>query len=244
MRLVDTQALLDVWDMGHAQCQEQWALTMLALSKPASSADALAELSIGQRDAALLAWRNVLFGRKLGVVEQCPRCREQLEINLDATELLLPVMPPTAADFVLSSEGVTVRFRLPNSLDLLAAIGCANVDAAQTLLLGRCVIETHRDEERNACATLSPAVVSALSDRMSELDPQADLRLSLRCSACLHDWKVVFDILPFLWCELNAWALHLLHEVHRIAAAYGWAEDKILSMSAARRRRYLAMLGG
>ena len=243
MRAADTQALLDVWDVGHAQRPEQWALTVLALAKPATSSDALAQLSIGQRDAALLTWRSLLFGSKLGVVEQCPHCREQLELDLDATELLLPAQVPTVADFVLHAEGFIVQFCLPNSLDLIAAAGCADVAAAQTLLLGRCVTEAHRGDEKIAGAALPPEVVSALSDRMLELDPQADLRLSLRCAACLHDWKVVFDILPFLWCELNAWALHVLHEVHRLASAYGWAETEILSISAPRRRRYLAMLG-
>jgi hypothetical protein len=34
----------------------------------------------------------------------------------------------------------------------------------------------------------------------------------------------------------------VLEEVHILASAYGWAQSEILSMSAARRRRYVAMV--
>ena len=41
---------------------------------------------------------------------------------------------------------------------------------------------------------------------------------------------------------LDAWAKRVLEEVHTLASAYGWAQSEILSMSAARRRRYVAMV--
>lgn len=243
MHVADAQALLGVWDAGHAQRPEQWALTALAFAEPGSDIDALARLSIGQRDASLLAWRSALFGSKLGVVEQCPHCREQLEVDLEVTDLLLQEPPRVVGDFTLQAEACTVRVRLPNSLDLIAAAGCADMAAAQSLLIDRCVLDARRGDERIAGTALPSAVISAISERMTELDPQAELRLNLHCAACRNEWTVVFDILPFLWRELNDWALRVLHEVHRLAAAYGWGETEILAMSAARRRSYLAMLG-
>ena len=84
MRTMGTQALLDAWEAGHTQAPQRWALTVLALAEPEHGFDALAHFSIGQRDAGLLTWRCSVFGRQLGVIEQCPRCGEQLEVDLDA----------------------------------------------------------------------------------------------------------------------------------------------------------------
>jgi hypothetical protein len=214
---------------------------MLVVAEPQANVETLAGLSVGQRDARLLALRSALFGSKLAVVERCPRCNEDMEVELDSGDLLLPAPAQQDTDFTLSSDGCRVRFRLPNSLDLIAATGCADVAQAQALLLERCMIEAFRDEEPITSTALSPADVSALANRMSELDPQTDLQLRLRCAECRHEWKLMFDVLPFLWCELNAWATRALHEVHRLATAYGWSEGAILSMTAARRRHYLAL---
>jgi hypothetical protein len=239
----DPQALLDVWDAGHSQRPERWALTVLGWFEPDVSADAHARRSIGQRDAALLRARMHWFGRSLGVLERCPRCAAMLEVDLDVADLLLPSAAETEQEFALRAEACDVRFRLPNSHDLLAASACPDLDGAQALLVDRCLLGAIMSGAPVAASELPSAVVNAVSERMTELDPQADLRLNLHCVVCRHEWKVVFDILPFLWCELNAWALRMLHEVHRLATAYGWAEPDILALSPARRGRYLAMVG-
>lgn len=243
MRTTNAATLLEAWDAGHAQHAQRWALTMLALAEPHASIEALAGLSVGQRDARLLALRSTLFGSKLAVVERCPHCNEDMEVELDSADLVLPAPVQHDTDFTLCSEGRSVRFRLPNSLDLIVVSGCVDVVQAQALLLERCVIEAFHGDEPISAAALSSASVSAIAERMGELDPQADLHLSLCCAECRHGWKVMFDVLPFLWCELNAWATRVLREVHRLAITYGWSEGEILSMSAARRRHYLAMVG-
>lgn len=243
MRTTNAASLLDAWDAGHTQHAQRWALTMLALAEPQASVEALAGLSVGQRDARLLALRSALFGSKLAVVERCPRCNVDMEVELDSADLLLPAPTQHDADFTLCIEGCRVRFRLPNSLDLIAAACCVDVAQAQALLIERCVVEAFHGDEPISPAALPSASVSAIADRMGELDPQADLHLSLCCAECRHGWKVMFDVLPFLWCELDAWATRVLRDVHRLAITYGWSEGEILSMSAARRRQYLAMIG-
>jgi hypothetical protein len=52
----------------------------------------------------------------------------------------------------------------------------------------------------------------------------------------------MFDVAEFLWREIDAWAKRVLEEVHTLASAYGWAQGEILSLSAARRRRYVSMV--
>lgn len=243
MRCFHTSGLLEAWEAGHAQGPQQWAVTLLALAEPGHEEDALAQFSIGRRDASLAAWRCALFGRALSVVEPCTRCGEVLEVKVDVAELMPPVPPPTDAEFTLCAGGCDLRFRLPNSLDLAAASRCAHVDEAEAMLVERCVIDARRCDESINCAALPAEVVERLSERMAQLDPDADRQMRWRCVKCDQAVSVVFDIVSILWFELNAWAVRLLREIHLLASAYGWAESEIVSMHAARRRRYLGMLG-
>jgi hypothetical protein len=77
---------------------------------------------------------------------------------------------------------------------------------------------------------------------MQSSDPQADLRFTLHCQVCSHEWEAGFDIAQFLWTEVDAWASRTLFDVHCLARAYGWREADILSLSPWRRQCYLEML--
>jgi hypothetical protein len=52
---------------------------------------------------------------------------------------------------------------------------------------------------------------------------------------------MVFDVVSYLWGEIEDWAERLLRDVHSLAAAYGWSERDIVGMSALRRRLYLEL---
>jgi hypothetical protein len=86
------------------------------------------------------------------------------------------------------------------------------------------------------------ALVEALDARLSLADAHADIRLNLNCTACAACWRAPFDIASYLWSEVDAWALRLLRDVHRLARAYGWREADILALSSSRRQCYLDML--
>ena len=71
----------------------------------------------------------------------------------------------------------------------------------------------------------------------------ANLTISATCPACGNKWEIIFDIVSYLWGEINAWAVRTMHEIHLLAATYGWREADILALSAWRRQRYLEMIG-
>jgi hypothetical protein len=77
---------------------------------------------------------------------------------------------------------------------------------------------------------------------MAEADPQAEVRIALSCPGCSNQWSSVFDIVAFLWGEIEDWAQRLLLEVHALASAYGWSERDIVAMGPRRRRFYLEMV--
>ena len=111
------------------------------------------------------------------------------------------------------------------------------------MLLKRCVEVARFGAQSIDPAALPEEVVSAVGAGMAEADPQAEIKIAMTCPACSHEWAAVFDVLPYLWGEIEDWAQRLLREVHALPVAYGWGEREILAMSSLRRRMYLDMVG-
>lgn len=229
MHALSASELLSVWEMGSRQLPLQRALTMLAVACPEISSESLAGLTIGQRDARLLALREMIFGSEITGVTDCPECGETIELSFNSSELrpLNETEPPN--ELAVKSNGSEVCFRLPTGADLLAV---SNAEQ----LLERCLF--------NGGDKLTENVRAAVAEQMSSVDPMADIQLALNCPNCEHKWGPPFDIVGFFWREISAAARRLLREVHALASAYGWTESEILSLSPTRRRAYLEMASG
>ncbi len=244
MRALSAEELLDVWECGLAQAPAQRALELLAAACPETSQDSLAALSIGQRDAKLLTLREGLWGRQMAAVVVCPACRERLELTMDTREMLSKSRPKQPGEIPLNIAEYNMTFRLPTSLDVIAAAGQADgPEAGRTLILQRCLLSTQQGGAPVNSDELPPEVVAGLAKCMAEADPLADIQLTLACPSCEHRWRAAFDIVSFLWTEIEVWAWRMLSDVHTLAAAYGWCERDILTLSPMRRQFYLEMVG-
>ncbi|MGZ5016911.1 MAG: T4 family baseplate hub assembly chaperone [Methylobacter sp.] len=235
--MLTASELLATWEKCVDRPVFERALLLLEATSGQSSEN-LAELSIGQRDARLLDLREALFGSMLPCLTACAACGEQLELNLDVDDLRVsPSMPDEQrkGHFTMEAEGVTLSFRLPNSLDLSVASFVKDADSARALLIERCLVQ----QKDVTPETLLPTVLDALTAAMAESDPQSHIELALTCPSCEQDWQVVFDIASYLWSEIQTWALRVLREVHILASVYGWREADILALSPLRRQLYL-----
>ncbi len=241
MRALTAAALLDVWERAYGQTPAAQALALLGAACPETPPADLAVWPVGRRDGTLLALRAQTFGPALTAQATCPACGERLELPLAAADLAASGAAPDAAPLHVTLDGYDVEFRVPAAGDL-AALAAAGPDAARWLL-ARCVRVATHDGAACAAEALPPAVVAAVAERMAAADPLADIRLALTCPACDHAWRAPFDIVSYLWAEVDAWAYRLLREVHTLAAAYGWSEEAILALSPWRRQCYLGMLG-
>jgi len=201
------------------------ALVMLTFAFPHAPAAALTDLTIGQRDACLLQLRALTFGPRLKGLAVCPACGERLEMTFDASDLggsgsSLPepgsgeVGNPEAS-FTL--EPYEVTYRLPNSADLRLITRLDDPALARKKLLESCVLKVRRGKKALAVTELPESVFEALSARMGQAEPLADLTLAVTCSACQHQWKVLFDIVSFFRDEIITWAARLMREVHILA---------------------------
>jgi len=234
--------LLTAWEQGLAQHPLQRAVTLLALAWPEKTTNEWARVSIGERDRQLLQLRQELFGARFEAIAGCPECGERLELTFSTQDLLAQraEMETASEPLKLSSGGYEVDYRVPTTDDLLAVAG--NPGQARELLIERCVA-ARNDGVAISASALPDEVVTLLGQKMADADPQAEVQILLTCPACSHHWPTVFDILSYLWGEIEDWAQRLLQDVHSLASAYGWSERDILSMSATRRRLYLEMVG-
>jgi len=247
MRALSVAVLLDVWEAGFAQAPTERALALLGAACPESSREDLAAISIGQRDMGLLRLREVLWGPWMAAVVVCPCCRERLELALDTREFLSRSKPAAPGEILLSVAGYNVTFRLPTSVDVIAATRQAgrevSQEACRALLFERCLLSVHHEDSAVTSDQLPPGVVAAVAKRMGDEDALADIQLQVTCPFCRHGWRALFDVVSFLWTEVEVWAWRILSDVHTLASAYGWSERDILTLSPTRRQFYLEMAG-
>jgi hypothetical protein len=246
MRALTPIGLLDVWERGQGEGPTLRALALLAAACPETPWEELCALPLGERDRRLLAVREGTLGRRIESVARCPGCGEPLDVTLDTRELRGGCEGEIPAEGELCRDGVLIlRFRLPNSLDLLAAERCADVEEGRRRLAERCVVAARQDGEpfpAGMPASLKEDDVAALAAALAAADPGAEILLELRCPACEHGWRELLDVATFLWTEIEVQARRLLREVHVLARAYGWREPDVLALTPRRRRLYLEMV--
>jgi len=244
LRPLTAAEVLAVWERGERQPPAEQALALLAAALPAKARGELADLSVGERDACLLALRERTLGSALRGRTECPTCGARLEFSVATADVYVAGdAPPPAPELALAAGGYDLRYRLPTTRDLAAvAASCRTAAEGRQLLLARCLSGARRDGEAVAAAELPEAVVAALAAAMAERDPQAEVELRLACAACGRRWSAFLDIGDFFWTELAALADRLFRDVDTLARAYGWREADILALSSARRRAYVERL--
>jgi hypothetical protein len=244
MRALTADDVIRVWESSHRQNAAERALTVLSAALPEADRHQLERLSLGRRNALLLAVREQLFGSELRAFSECPGCGERLEFTLDSPAIRRAGPErPAETEFEFESEGYRVRFRLLDSLDLSAAAAAGDGESARRILIERCVMDARLGGAVIRPDELNETAVAQLARYLAERDPQAETLIDLACPACGLQSSIPLDIVSFCNTEIGALARRLLREVHVIAGAYGWRESDILAMSARRRGFYLEMLG-
>jgi hypothetical protein len=243
MRALSALELLGIWERGLTQAPVERALELLGAVYPENSKDSLAGLSVGQRDARLLRLRESLFGSRLAGFTGCPRCGGRLELVLEVADLLTRATSELEGEISLTVGEYKLRMRLPNSHDVVEAARQGDLNATRRTLLDRCLLAASCGAEAAPGDQLPQEIVEAAGERMAQADPLADIQVGVSCPFCEHRWRLAFDIIAFLWSEIEVWACRILRDVHTLASAYGWGEREILALSPVRRQFYLEMVG-
>jgi hypothetical protein len=205
MRALTAPELLSAWERGLGQPLAERALALLGAACPDTPREALARLSIGQRNARLLRLREWHFGPQLVGLVTCPDCGERLELTFRTDDLRVAPEAEPEEICMVTVDGDEVQFRLPNSLDLAALEPHQDLALMRQRLLERCLLKVHHGGEERAVDQLSAHAVEAIVEHMAMADPQADIQLAVSCVRCSHKWQASFDIGLFFWAEIQVW---------------------------------------
>jgi hypothetical protein len=234
-------ALLGVWDRGQPLHGPDRALALLEAASAGSQNGDLASLRLDERDRLLAALHEEQFGPELPARTECPACHERLELSLRVSELWSRPQEPVPKGGHVDIGGQTISFRLPTTHDLRAIEGLDSLEEARATLVKRCIVEVSADGLPPE--SLPPETLEAVAAALSAGAGEADISIELTCPACHEQWLAELDIGAYLWTEIANEASRVLLQVHTLAQAYGWTESSILSLSAARREAYLALVG-
>src|SRR4051794_28991492 len=154
MQAAGAAELLEAWERGAPMGPAERGLALLSVAFPDTPSAALAELSIGRRDAILLGLRELTFGPRLAGLVPCPSCGSLLETSLTVAELRAGEAPEKAQELAFEAAGFELHLRLPNSHDLIA-LSATSPAEARRVLFERCLIAA-RSEGRPAAADELP----------------------------------------------------------------------------------------
>jgi len=238
MRPISAFDLLNIWERSSNHSLPEKGLLLLDTVGSDGDPEDPGLLSIGDRDFRLLQLREWIFGTELQNVSNCPQCAERIEWITDINDLRVSTQARIGPSHLfLEADSYNIQFRLPNSYDL-----SRHSYGDPKKLLTDCVIEVQKNASNCPADELPDEVFSKLDERMAEEDPQADIRMRLSCPACTHTWETQFDIVSYLWMEIDSWAKHILQEIALLATAFGWSESQILGLSPRRRQLYLEII--
>jgi hypothetical protein len=193
---------------------------------------------LGDRNRALLAVRNALFGRDWPLTSECPACGAECEFAVDSVALAegLEGQPRADPGARFDWHGRPIAARAPTVDDLRGIAHHGDVAGAARALLARCLPD---DVDP---ALLSEEDVDALGGWIESLDPAAAVMFALTCPDCGAEWAAPLDVGAALWAELQRAAEDSLTDVDALARAYGWTETQVMELSPVRRAAYLQLV--
>ena len=244
MKSLSAEQLLLVWEQVNSYSLLQKTLLLLEMVNPDSEPADAALLSIGQRDTRLLQLRNSFFGSSLHNSIDCPDCNSKMEWDMNLQDLIVQAADnqENSAEHELIVDDLQVLFRLPNSRDILWILSDKGDDLKSYSLLEQCILEIKALNGNKQLKAVPENIINALGEKIPELDPAADIRMNITCPSCGYKWEAIFDIMSYLWSEIDNWAQKTLQEVYILASAFGWSEKDILNMDAGRRQVYIEMI--
>jgi hypothetical protein len=200
------------------------------------------QLAAADRDRLLAALYVDTYGPDIRTTARCRHCAAPFDVEFSLSDLIesldeeweaglasrLATEVPGAPGVYRLADGR--MFRLPNGADELAVAGQGAAQAERELL-ERCMLEGDPGED--------PALVEAA---MRQVGPLIDRDLDVTCPECGAAQAVHFEVQFYLLRALMQERSRLTREVHRLALAYGWRMDEILSLPRRTRHRYAALV--
>ena len=199
---------------------------------PVASADLVA----ADRDRILAELYRRAFGDRIQATLLCEGCGEPFDIEFSLQDLAAAT-DNESGPRKYASVGANLfeapagwRFRIPTGRDE-CEVAAFDPTAAEKALFELCVEES-----------ATPPDMAELETALEELAPLIEFDLKASCPGCQQVQLVQFDIQTYLLRSLLNEQSRQAFEIHRLAAAYHWSLDEVLSLTRHERRRLVEMV--
>jgi hypothetical protein len=204
-------------------------------------AGSLSKLSIGDVAILYLTMRRLTFGNVIHLVIPCPYCAEQLSATLKISELLSSFPNETKSEIDCSVEGYSLKLR-PANLNDLKLLRTAQDNAPDAISLAKLVRSCVIFSNLELPEILDEEMISEISTKLAEMDPRADILLTINCPLCGEQFQTPFFPEDYFLRELDARSSQFEREVHWLALNYHWSEEAILSLPIQKRKRHVELI--
>lgn len=209
-------------------------------------------LSVSDRDRIAAALYERLYGPRVESTIGCGACGEDMDIEFELQSIVRePVFDgldeiDAGADSALEGGDAA---ELPRPRWLHESLGPLRAPTV------RDQVELARWPDAERVVELARRCCPALADRAfdedfaQELDavlerfaPTLDVDLDTVCPECGAAQSIRFDLHAYLGASLQRERRFLMHEVHRLACAYGWPLGEIYSLRRGERRDFVRLV--
>lgn len=189
-----------------------------------------ARLSTSDRDRLMARLYQRSFGSKIEGVSVCHGCGARFDFDFHLDGLMEALIPdPAEADpegwYALGDN----RFRLPQGVDELAALGLPS-DQAAALIAERCAPKA------------SDGARAEIEARVAEIAPLVDLTLDATCPECGAANPMAFGAERYFLTRLRNERHALMRDIHLLAATYHWPLDTITGLTREDRQALVAQI--
>jgi len=223
--------------------------------------DKIFNFSIGYRSSLTLYLRQLLFGDTLQCLVNCPDCKSEMSLDL-LISTILQLNPSftklqTLQEIKVDNFMLQIRPLNGHDQETLFSFNIQKEDPKTDIENGNDIDENSRFENLSKLAKLcivksdppidehdklSANVISAISDKVEQMDPISNIILSLTCYKCKHHFQTPFYAEEYVLHEIDLRGHQLEWEIHWIAFNYHWSEKEILSLSMKQRKNYIELI--
>ena len=239
--MLSPKTYLAIWEAGHGLSAVDQLYLLLQAIYPEAAVEQFQQLTVGQCNARLLAlMRDIEQNESISLEQPCPACNQLMAVDLTYEELLQR-HEDEVVEGVYQCDSYHILYRHARLGDMAQAAVARTSEAAKRQMVQSC-LEIFKDKKPVAVAEVAEGVIAQVAEHMEQQDPLALIEIGLKCADCAHEWTRLFVPYKVLWPKVDQMAKHLLTEIAKLTRNYGWTEEYILGMSAAKREFYVDLL--
>lgn len=233
--------------------------------------DKIFKFTIGQRTTLMLSLRKFIFGDKFQCIVKCNHCKSDLSLDISIDTILQLDKKNNNADTDIQTkhdlkiDNFSIKIRPLNGYDqenlFYSSIIVKNEnsfsdeeDSNNTINKNneKSQIKTLTGLAKSSIVYSEPSIseqenlplniISAISQKLEQIDPISNLTFNLICYNCNHHFQTSFYAEEFILDEIDIRYPQLEWEIHWIAFNYHWSEKEILSLPINHRKKYIELI--